>query len=267
MSSNTYTTEEIPVADLLVDPRVQRDGLNTNKVRNIEKNFNKDALGVITVSRRGLDGSLFIIDGWHRVEACKRKDSDYKVTAHVFTGLTVPEEALMFLDLNNRTTPTQLEKYKVLLSAEDKVATLIEHLTTSRGWKVHPQPANGHIQAIQALYRIHNLSEKMHAEPHLIDAVLFVITRAWGPDKNASQAVILEGLAQVLAEYGDKANLNTMYERLRDRKGGPRELHVNARQLADTRNGRVVNAVSELIVVQYNKGARNRALYPWRHQR
>ena len=267
MSSTSYTVEKIPVSQLQVDPRVQRDGLNTNKVAAIERNFNEDALGIITVSRRRDVGGVvgdFIIDGWHRVEACKRKDSEFEVVCHVFEGLTVPEEAFMFLDLNNRTAVTQLDKYKVLLSGEDPTAMLIESTTRARGWKVDVQPAPGHIQAVQALYRIHNLSMKVNADPHLIDATLFVITRAWGNDRYAAQAVIMEGIANVIAEYGDRVNLVTLSERLRDRKGGPRELHANASQLANTRNGRVVNAVSELVVIHYNKTARSRALHPWR---
>jgi hypothetical protein len=265
VSSNKYTVEEIKVTDLLVDPRVQRDGLNNAKVSKIEANFNKDALGIVTISRRP-DRGLYIVDGWHRVEACKKLNTEYEITCHVYEGLTVPEEALMFLDLNTRTTPTQLEKFKVSLAAEDPTAILIDQITRSRSWKVDPMPAGGHIQAIGALYRIHNLSLKVNADPHLLDGVLYVISRAWGNNRHASQAVILEGIAQVLAEYGDRINLNTLLERLRDRKGGPRELHTNAQALANTRSGQVRNAVSELVVITYNKGARGKALHAWGKQ-
>lgn len=265
MSETTYTVETIPADELLVDRRVQRDELNMTKVMKIYNKFNPDALGVVIVSRRK-DRGLYIIDGWHRTEAARRKDLKYPLTCHVFEGLTVPEEALMFLDYNFASQPTMLEKYKVMLAAEDPDALQIESITTSRGWKVHPNPATSHIQCIGALYRIHELSKKVEATPHLLDATLMVVTRAWGPVQEASVAVILEGIARVLAKYGEKVNPVTLYERLRDRKGGPLRLHTEARQLADTRHGRVTNAVAELVVVTYNKNARGRALPVWQAQ-
>lgn len=262
MSKTTYVIETIPANKLEVDRRVQRDELNDRKVRQIEADFNPDALGVITVSRRK-DRGLYIVDGWHRVEAAKLKDPEYPLVCHVFEGLTVPEEALMFLALNNRTAVSMLEKYKVLLSAEDEDALMIEKITTEHGWKVHPQPAPGHIQAIGALYRIHAASQKMEAQPHLLEATLIVITRAWNNDQAASQAVILEGIARVFAAYPGKVIVSVLFEKLRDLKGGPRDLHTRARALADTRNGRVTNAVAELVVDAYNKNARGRALPVW----
>lgn len=265
MSETTFTVEQIPANELLVDNRVQRDGLNTTKVEKIERNFNKDALGVITVSRRK-DRGLYIIDGWHRTEAAKRKQSEFLLNCHVFEGLTVPEEALMFLDLNYSSQPSQLEKYKVALSAEDPDALEIEKITTSRGWKIHTQPGPSHIQAIGAVYRIHNQSKKIEADPHLLDATLLVITRAWGNDQAASQAVILEGISRVLAKYIGKVRLDVLWEKLRDRRGGPQRLHSEAQSLATQRNGRVTNAVAELVVDAYNKNARGRALPVWQQR-
>lgn len=263
MTTTSYTFEQIKASDLQVDRRVQRDELRQSKVARIEREFNEDALGVITVSRRK-DRGLYIIDGWHRDEAAKRKDPSYLLPCHVFEGLSLIEEALMFLQLNYGDKPTALEKYKVSLSAEDPTALLIEQLTTSHGWKVSPEPAPGHINAINALYRIHELSQKVEAEPtHLLEATLVVITRAWGNERYASQAVILEGIARVLAHYGDRLNISTLIERLRDRKGGPRALRTNAQQVATARGGSTTNAVAELIVVTYNKGARGRALRDW----
>lgn len=263
MTTTSYTFEDIAASELEVDRRVQRDDLRQAKVAKIEREFNEDAVGIITVSRRK-DRGLYIIDGWHRTEAAKRKDPTYLMPCHVFEGLTLVEEALMFLQLNYGDKPSVLEKYKVSLSAEDEDALLIERITTSHGWKVSPIPAPGHINAINALYRIHELSKKVGAEPtHLLEATLIVITRAWGNDRYASQAVILEGIARVIAEYGDRLNFNTLIERLRDRKGGPRALRTNAQQVATARGGSTVNAVAELIVVTYNKGAKGRALRDW----
>ena len=265
MSKTTYVVEEIPASQLQVDPRVQRDGLRINKVMSITNDFNPDALGVISVSRRGSsEGEAdFIIDGWHRTEAARRKDGSFPMTCHVFTGLTVADEALMFLHLNTSTTPTRLEKFKVRLAAEDPAAQRIQQITSSLGWTVSPQAANGHINAVGALERIDALSMKLEASPHLLDITLRVITQSWGIERYGAQAVILEGIARVFAEYSSKVTFSTLVEKLRERKGGPAALHANAQQMAAMRNGRTAMAVAELVVETYNKGAKTRQLPRW----
>lgn len=263
MSKTTYTVEQIPANELRVDRRVQRDDLNQRKVDTIFSEFNEDALGVIIVSRRANDGD-YIIDGWHRDEAAKRKDGNYLLTCHVFTGLTLVQEAEMFLDYNYSDKPSLLEKFKVRLAAEDPDSLLIDEITRNRGWKVDQMVAPGHIQAIGALYRINEMSKKIDAEPHLLDAVLLVVTRAWGNDREAAQAVILEGIARVIAKHGDKEGMvPRLWEQLRDRSGGVSALHTEATQMAKMRRGRVTTAVAELVVETYNKHARSKALPRW----
>lgn len=263
MSKTTYTVEVIPANELLVDRRVQRDELNQRKVEKIFSDFNDDALGVVHVSRRK-DRGLYIIDGWHRDEAAKRKDPAYPLTCHVFEGLTLVQEAEMFLDLNFSTQPSLLEKFKVRLSAEDPDSVLIDKITRDRGWKVDPNPGSGSIQAIGALYRINEMSKRVNAEPHLLDAVLLIVTRAWGDDRAGSQAVILEGLARVIAKHGDKEGvIPRLWEQLRDRSGGVSALHTEATQIAKMRRGHVTTAVAELIVETFNKNARSKSLPRW----
>lgn len=263
MSKTTYTVEVIPANELLVDRRVQRDELNQRKVDKIFAEFNDDALGVLIVSRRK-DRGLYIVDGWHRDEAAKRKEPDYPLTCHVFEGLTLVQEAEMFLHYNYATQPSLLEKFKVRLAAEDPDSVLIDQITRNRGWKVDPQPGSGSIQAIGALYRIHEMSKRIEAEPHLLDMVLVVVTRAWGDDREGAQAVILEGLARVIAKHGDKDGMiPRLWEQLRDRSGGVKALHSEAQAMAKMRRGRVTTAVAELVVEAYNKGARSRALPRW----
>lgn len=263
MSKTTYTVEVIPANELLVDRRVQRDELNQRKVDKIFAELNPDALGVIIVSRRK-DKGLYIIDGWHRTEATKREDVGYPLTCHVFEGLTLVQEAEMFLDYNYATQPSLLEKFKVRLAAGDPDSVLIEQITRNRGWKVDPMPGSGTIQAIGALYRINEMSKRVNAEPHLLDAVLLIITRAWGDDRGGAQAVIMEGLARVVAKHGDKEGvIPRLWEQLRDRSGGVSALHTEATQMAKMRRGHVTTAVAELIVEAYNKGARSRALPRW----
>ena len=64
MSSTSYTVEKIPVSQLQVDPRVQRDGLNTNKVGDrftatiAESGLNSEVLAQLLRDRYGAEVSL-----------------------------------------------------------------------------------------------------------------------------------------------------------------------------------------------------------------
>jgi hypothetical protein len=269
-NEHTYTVEKIKVGELQVDPRVQRDSLQTKKVDTIVKKFNFDAVGVIHVSRRK-DRGLYIIDGWHRTEAVRRvTDATGEMVAHVYEGLTLAEEALMFLDLNYANQPSPLEKHKARVVAEDEMAMRVEEAVHKYGWVISSVPNNGNVQAIQRLYAIDTLSQKINADPDLVSVVFMVITRAWGIDRYGSQSVIMDGIARLVAEYGSKVDLVRLHERLKEYPGGPRGLHSAATDLAALRKGRVSLAVAELMVDWYNKGYSRdskKALSAWRQRR
>lgn len=266
MSKTTYTVETLKVGDLEVDHRVQREGLKVKKVEEIYRNYNDDAVGVITVSRR-TDRGLYIIDGWHRVEVIRRlTDNAGEIECHVFEGLTVAEEALMFLALNFSEKVTLLDKFKVRLTAGDPVALAIDEMVSYYGWKISSSPANAHVNAVGVLERLYNLSVKIEAEPNLVQGVFLVISRAWGIERYASQAVILEGLGRLMAEHGSKLEVDRLVESLASYKGGPQTLHAEAGRLAAIRKGKVSMAVAELITEEYNRGLKTdrRKLDPWR---
>jgi hypothetical protein len=267
---HTYTVEELKVADLLVDKRVQRDELQPKKVDFIVSHFNPDALGVIHVSRRK-DGGDYIIDGWHRKEAVYRvSEAKGTIVSHVYAGLTLAQEAQMFLDLNYGNQPSPLEIHKVRVQTGDKQALRIEGAIHAYGWAVSRIPANGHVNAIKKLYTLDDLSEKAEGgprDPSLLQLTFLVISRAWNNDRYASQSVLLEGIARMFDEYGSKVDVDHLVDRLKNYKGGPRKLHLEARQFANTTGQKVSMSVAWLIVEAYNKGKKNdspSALPTWR---
>lgn len=268
----TYTVEKLKAADLLIDKRVQRDEVQTRKVDNIVKNFNADALGVIHVSRR-IDGD-YVIDGWHRKEVVIRvTNGTGEITAHVYKGLTLAQEAQMFLDLNYANQPNPLEKHKARVSAEDEQALRIEATVHSYGWAIHPHAATGHVNAINKLYRLDEISQTAPGgpkEPSLLQLVFLTITRAWSTDRYGSQAVLLEGLGALYREHGSKIDVDHLVDRLRNYKGGARKLHAEARQFANTTGGSVSMSLAWLVTELYNKGKKNdakSALPTWRKRK
>ena len=258
-----FTEKFIPVGDLVMDRRVQRDGLNVNKVEKMYREWLEAAIGVITVSLRA-DRSYVILDGQHRVEVKRRNtDNTGEVLCHVFEGLTLSQEALMFLALNTTSQPSLLEKFKVRLSAEDPIAKDIDALTKAYEWKVSGVPGNSNINAVGALERLYTLSVKKEMEPNLVHLVIMTATRSWGHDRDGVQAAMLDGLGMVFAHYGDRLNVDVLIHALKAFKGGPRGLHADAVTYAKLRKGTVANAVAELTVNAYNKGRRTSSLPEW----
>lgn len=87
----------VKIEDLKVDHSYQRE-LDQKRVKNIADKFNPELAGTIIVSRRE-DGSLYIIDGNHRVNAMKLIGKKY-VMANILENLTIEEEAADFYKLN-----------------------------------------------------------------------------------------------------------------------------------------------------------------------
>lgn len=261
-----YTIEELQVGDLEIDLQVQRSHLNLRKVERIKKDFNPNAVGVIDVSRRK-DGQVVVLDGMHRVQAIKElTDGAGTILCKVHEGLTLQEEAAMFLDLNMGDRPTSIDKYRVSVVKGDPVATAIEELVTAYHWEVNAQAGKGHINAVQALERLYRLSEKMEAEPNLLQSFLLVVTRAWGDDRYATQAPLVEGLGRFLAEHTSQIDMDRLVDKLKNYRGGPQTLIAEATQVANLRKMRTSMAVADLITQQYNRGIKTHKLSEWRHR-
>lgn len=266
ISKYKFTEETLPLSRLEVDPRVQRP-LNPAKVQNFVSSFNPAGMGVISVSRRNPVTEI-IIDGQHRAEAARRvTDNAGEALCHVYEGLTLEQEAELFLLLNNTTKPRLIDKHRVQVTAGVPMAVEIDKLTREYGWKVDPQAGPASITAIGSLQRIWRLSEQVQADPHLITMTLMVINRAWGVQENAARGVVMEGLAALFAEYGARVDTDILIRRLKDYAGGPEGLHDHAQTYSKLERTTVPMAVARLAVQEYNVGRRVNGLEPWRRRR
>lgn len=268
----TFEEVDVPVGELEVDPGIQRDRMDLGKVRRIKTHLNPAALGVVTVSHRrtanGTSLAKIVIDGWHRLQAIKElTDNTGTIRCHVFVDLTPEQEAQMFLDLNAGNQPNILTKFKVRLVAKDEVAVEIDKLTKAYGLVIQPGIAESTIQCIGALERVYKKSIQEEREPNILQLTLAAITNAWGKDRFGLQAVMIEGIAAFLAEYGDRIEFDRLVHRLKSYEGGAMTLHSSASQYAANRNGRVTMAVADLVTDNYNKGLGPQKRLPaWRHR-
>lgn len=186
--------------------------VSDSQVRKITKNFDPQKLHTIVVNKRE-NGSLYIIDGQHRVEALKELGIPM-IDATVHEGLTVEEEAEMYYGVNDRPAKSPNSKGKSLLRFGDIDAIQIEEAVSNVGLKIDYDKklkTDGYITAYAALQSIH----KKYGQG-LLEITLEIIKRAYGTDRKNYQAFIMKGMADFVSTYGNKIDVNHLINRLID---------------------------------------------------
>lgn len=145
--------EYVPKAVLQVDSRYQR-ALNNDKRRRIASNFNWAAFGVLIVARRD-DGSLWVIDGQHRLMAAQSRSDVQEVPVVIFEfGGNVMDEATDFLIANKDRKPlTGVDSFKAMVVSEDPIALEVQRLIHDVGRTVgESTPIARRIRCVKAMY-------------------------------------------------------------------------------------------------------------------
>ena len=261
MKSHGYA--EVNINDLTFDLRVQRvEGLVEGHVLQMAENFNPAALGTITVSSRG-DGTMVILDGRHRVEAARLADYKGLMPAMVYYGLTLEEEAEMFLKLNDFKTPSTIAKFLVRVTQGDPEAVEINRILEDAGWKVMPGGMRGYFAAVASIQRVYRglrpLAKGRH--PEQVERTIFIITSAWGHSVSGVHQTIVMGIGAILARYGDDldgARLSMELSKFR-----PHVLVGDAQTLKKLQGGQVSAAMARVMVGHYNRRLRENRLPDW----
>lgn len=252
---------QVPLDQLIIDLAVQRP-LEKSKSDRIAADLNLNAIGLICVSRRD-NGSYSIIDGQHRVDALRTAGFDADpVDCEVFHGLTLADEAAMFRLRNNRTAVQKVDLFRVRVIEGEPVAIAVHHMLAGLGWTVQMGSASGTFAAIDALERVWTADPDGH--PPAAERAIYTLTESWGHDVTAADRNIVGGLGALYLRYGFTIEASDVIERLAKFAGGPRALVGRARGLSDLIGGRVSSAVAEIVVEEYNRRRKSRAVRPWR---
>ena len=208
----TKTNVTVNPAELQT-PVYQRS-VNERRVAKIANDFDPNALGAITIVKRP-DGSRWVVDGRHRGNAAIRNGLT-EMYAIQYEGLTVAQEAQLFLDLNDMKLVSAIDKHRASVYAEVPEAVAVEQVITSHGWRVAQGHEDGSISAIGSVYSVcKGLGiAGANAGPKLLDKVLTVITGAWGHNRDASHELILRGIGKVIARYEGDIDLQLLTKKL-----------------------------------------------------
>jgi hypothetical protein len=187
-----------PASVLQVDEAYQRP-TSSGRVKGMAADYEPRAIRPLDVSRRR-DGSLWILDGRHRLEATVLYygDPNVLVPCWVRSGLTVPEEASIFVMMNRGARqPNPVQVYRASLTAEDPPVVAIERVVRRAGFVVDAKRGEGVISAVVKLYRLH--------EWNVLAETLDVIVDAWGRTPDAVRDDILLGVGAVIRTDVNKA--------------------------------------------------------------
>lgn len=256
--------KSVSLEELIVDPRVQRvEGVDTRRVNQMAAGFNVLALGTITVSHRA-DGTLVLLDGMHRVTTCRQVGYQGLLNAEVFSGLTLKQEAELFLLLNATKTPTVVSKFLARIVVGEEAAIAIDKIVRSHGWKIAPAQGEGNITAISSVERIYNngggtKANGSHAD--LLDRVLDVVTGAWEHDKNGVNGDILLAVAQLIGRFGPSVDTKKLVAEMQGTRPGI--LVGRARTLKDAQGGSIPAALAKILAGMHNRKRRSNLLPEW----
>lgn len=254
----------LSVDSLTIDSRVQRrEGVNARRVATMAANFNPDALGAISVSRRK-NGTLVLLDGAHRTEAARIAEYKHPLHALVYEGLTLAQEAAMFNLLNTFQAPSFISRTLAKVVAGDREATDIVHAIEGHGWKIGVASENGVFAALQAAERVYRngvgtLDAGEH--PELLEQAIAFITTTWHHDRESAHQMIVLGVGQLFARFGDAVDVTGLSKALAQER--PYNIISHAKALQAYQGGTTPSALAKVLVGIHNKRRRVGLLPEW----
>jgi hypothetical protein len=226
--------------------------------------FDPEFLGMLVVSARP-EGRYAILDGRNRAEVCRRVGWADAIFCEVHTGLTRAEEAKLYDFYNRKTAPSALSKFHARAIWGDPPAVEIDRIVRAHGWRIEPGKDHGHFRAVSAVEGVYRGAGVLTPGeyPDLVDAVVTVVTDAWGHDAGAPHENIVRGLGTLLARRGVKGGEGLLdgvvdVKRLSMTLSGvdPSDLVRDARSLARLQSSSNPSAMAAKVTALYNKRSR-----------
>lgn len=255
MPEGAKTTQEwIVVGDLTVDPRYQRP-LSENRVKKMIREFDPDLIGVLLCSRRD-DDTIVVLDGQQRRETVARMwGVKQKVPCLVYHGLSVEQEAQIFVGFNEeRTKPRAIEQFRAKVVAGDEACVAIDRLLRERGLRATTGNQAKTVQSIKTAEKVYR-----NAGPDVFAETLDVLLAAGMGDDEPIPGEFIEAVALLLSRHGHVLDNARLLRTLQDTI--PRRVVATARTMKAEvyTTGSTVNVVvARLVLDRYNKGLRSK---------
>lgn len=242
--------ELIPIKDLVSNQEYQRS-LSMLHVKKAAANFDLNQINPIKVSRR--NGVNYVFNGQHTAEIIAKVSGSREtpVWCMVYDDLEYAEEADIFANqMKNVKALLPIEIFNANCEAGNDKELMIKGLVESYNLKISASSAPGCISAVSSLERIY---DKYGYD--MLDHVIRLIIITWEGEQKSFSANMMNGLARLLAEYGDKIKDEVFKEKL-----GEISLKEITRTARERRTGSL--GYAEAFLVFYNK--KMKAPLPWK---
>jgi hypothetical protein len=268
----TFTITEIPADLLAIDPRVQREA-NPVRVRHMADTWDDAMVGVLAVSHRtrnplrlpadATEGPEYVVlDGQTRLEAFRLVCDDDQVTSapllsQVYEGLSLREEAEMFLKLNDRRAVTSLDRFRIAITAGEEWAMDIHDMAARKGWFAKGMgqgPNSRRFAAIGSLEKLYFVDEG-----DSLQRVFDVIDAAWQNPAGSICPETVGGLGSLFSRYGDRIDSRALVLKL-GKTGFNRFMAGVADRRRVNPGTSVSKAAADWTLDLYNSGRRTRRL-------
>lgn len=245
-----------PLGNLYPSPVAQRQKLNQARVDHIAASLDLEQIGTPTVNRR--NDHVYIIDGWHRVEALRQfgfEDSD-KVQCWTYSGLTEEQEAERFLKLNDTLTVDAMSKFRVAVNAGRDTECDVDRIVRAAGLTVTRDRIDGGIGAVGTLIRIYNRSGAA-----VLSRALRLIRDAYGTP--GFESSIIDGIGLLCGRYNGELEDAVAIAKMQKAHGGPTALLGKAETLRRLTGQSKAQCVAAAAVEVINAGRGGKKLPQW----
>lgn len=244
----------INISDLKISPTCQRE-LRRYWVNEIAQALDLDKIGTPVVSLR--DGSFYVVDGQHRIEALRREGfADYAVECEVRENLTEQQEAALFDKLNNRLKVATFEQFKVQLTAGYPEPVDIDRIVRLQGMHIARAKTPGAIGAVNSLQKIYRAG----GAPVLV-RTLKITRDAFGDiglDGN-----VLQGISLVVQRYFGQLDDTVAVQKLQAIRAGQHGLLNAARRLQKQVGNTLPTCIAAAATEEINRGRGGKKIPAW----
>lgn len=229
-STNEYkkVIRRIPVKDIGSDMRYQRQV--SARVKRIASEYDENKLGVIVVSQRE-DGTYWVIDGQHRVQATlQKKGENATLLALVYYGMTPKDEAVMFATQHdNVKAPTKGEFFKAQMFAGNEDVIRFKDATEAEGLECDFSDGHKRDGALICYAAAFNIF--MSRGEVRYRKVLSVLVDAWGGDGDSVTANFVKGMDIFLNVYENDVSTKKLVDSLK--KVSPAQIERESKMIQE----------------------------------
>ncbi len=252
--------ENVSVTKMFRDERYSRD-VNKQFVSRLAQSWDRAAAGVVYLSLRN-DGRYAIIDGCHRVDACRQAEGENAcLPARVYIDLSVQDEAALWHRYNRyRRQPTSTDVFRSRLEAGDPGALAIKQAVESADLSVYLSRVQRNAGDVVAVVALQQAFDKLGQ--HGLTTILKILHEAFPDDVRGLQAPAISGLSRFWERYGatvDRSRLIDVLQRI-----GATRLLSRANVYRSINLGMPLDgAWARVLWGLYNQGLRSRKLPDW----